>query len=420
MNFDHSDKTKELLGKIQQFMDDHLYEGEKIYHEQHEALRAAGNPWQQPAILDELKDKAKAAGLWNLFLPESEYGYGLTNLEYAPLSELMGTVGIASEVFNCSAPDTGNMEVLDKYGSDEQKKEWLEPLLAGEIRSAFGMTEPNVASSDATNICSSIVEDGDEYVINGEKWWTSGAGDPRCKIIIFMGVSNPDNPKHQRQSQILVPMDTPGVEILRMMTVFGNDDAPHGHAHMKFTDVRVPKSNMILGEGRGFEIAQGRLGPGRIHHCMRTIGVAERALDLLCKRSLDRVAFGKQLAELGGNYDVIADCRMEIEMCRLLTYRAADRMDKLGNKIAKSDIAQIKVAVPKMALSVIDKAIQIHGGGGVSQDTPLARMYAGMRTLRLADGPDEVHRRTVARFELSKHQAAQANVEDIKSKSAQG
>ena len=392
MNFDHSDKTKELLGKIQQFMDDHLYEGEKIYHEQHEALRAAGNPWQQPAILDELKDKAKAAGLWNLFLPESEYGYGLTNLEYAPLSELMGTVGIASEVFNCSAPDTGNMEVLDKYGSDEQKKEWLEPLLAGEIRSAFGMTEPNVASSDATNICSSIVEDGDEYVINGEKWWTSGAGDPRCKIIIFMGVSNPDNPKHQRQSQILVPMDTPGVEILRMMTVFGNDDAPHGHAHMKFTDVRVPKSNMILGEGRGFEIAQGRLGPGRIHHCMRTIGVAERALDLLCKRSLDRVAFGKQLAELGGNYDVIADCRMEIEMCRLLTYRAADRMDKLGNKIAKSDIAQIKVAVPKMALSVIDKAIQIHGGGGVSQDTPLARMYAGMRTLRLADGPDEVHR----------------------------
>ena len=403
MNFDHSDKTKELLGKIQQFMDDHLYEGEKIYHEQHEALRAAGNPWQQPAILDELKDKAKAAGLWNLFLPESEYGYGLTNLEYAPLSELMGTVGIASEVFNCSAPDTGNMEVLDKYGSDEQKKEWLEPLLAGEIRSAFGMTEPNVASSDATNICSSIVEDGDEYVINGEKWWTSGAGDPRCKIIIFMGVSNPDNPKHQRQSQILVPMDTPGVEILRMMTVFGNDDAPHGHAHMKFTDVRVPKSNMILGEGRGFEIAQGRLGPGRIHHCMRTIGVAERALDLLCKRSLDRVAFGKQLAELGGNYDVIADCRMEIEMCRLLTYRAADRMDKLGNKIAKSDIAQIKVAVPKMALSVIDKAIQIHGGGGVSQDTPLARMYAGMRTLRLADGPDEVHRNQIAKLELRKY-----------------
>ena len=413
MDFEHSAKTKELLGKIQQFMDDHLYEGEKTYHQQHEEMSANGKRWEQPPILDELKAKAKKAGLWNLFLPESEYGYGLTNLEYAPLSELMGTVGIASEVFNCSAPDTGNMEVIDKYGTNEQKKEWLEPLLAGEIRSAFGMTEPNVASSDATNIGSSIVEDGDEYVINGEKWWTSGAGDPRCKIIIFMGVSNPDNPKHQRQSQILVPMDTPGVEILRMMQVFGNDDAPHGHAHMKFTDVRVPKSNMILGEGRGFEIAQGRLGPGRIHHCMRTIGVAERALDLLCKRSLDRVAFGKPLAELGGNYDIIADCRTEIEMCRLLTYRAADRMDKLGNKIAKSDIAQIKVAVPKMALAVIDKAIQIHGGGGVSQDTPLARMYAGMRTLRLADGPDEVHRRTIARIELSKHQAAKVtNIEE--------
>ena len=413
MDFEHSAKTKELLGKIQQFMDDHLYEGEKTYHQQHEEMSANGKRWEQPPVLDELKAKAKKAGLWNLFLPESEYGYGLTNLEYAPLSELMGTVGIASEVFNCSAPDTGNMEVIDKYGTDEQKREWLEPLLAGEIRSAFGMTEPNVASSDATNIGSSIVEDGDEYVINGEKWWTSGAGDPRCKIIIFMGVSNPDNPKHQRQSQILVPMDTPGVEILRMMQVFGNDDAPHGHAHMKFTDVRVPKSNMILGEGRGFEIAQGRLGPGRIHHCMRTIGVAERALDLLCKRSLDRIAFGKPLAELGGNYDIIADCRTEIEMCRLLTYRAADRMDKLGNKIAKSDIAQIKVAVPKMALAVIDKAIQIHGGGGVSQDTPLARMYAGMRTLRLADGPDEVHRRTIARIELSKHQADRVtNIEE--------
>ena len=418
MNFDHSDKTKELLGKIQQFMDDHLYEGEKTYHEQHAKMREEGNPWQQPPILDELKAKAKKAGLWNLFLPESEYGYGLTNLEYAPLSELMGTVGIASEVFNCSAPDTGNMEVIDKYGTDEQKKEWLEPLLAGEIRSAFGMTEPNVASSDATNIGSSIVEDGDEYVINGEKWWTSGAGDPRCKIIIFMGVSNPDNPKHQRQSQILVPMDTPGVEVLRMMTVFGNDDAPHGHAHMRFTDVRVPKSNIILGEGRGFEIAQGRLGPGRIHHCMRTIGVAERALDLLCKRSLDRVAFGKPLAELGGNYDIIADCRTEIEMCRLLTYRAADRMDKLGNQIARSDIAQIKVAVPKMALAVIDKAIQIHGGGGVSQDTPLARMYAGMRTLRLADGPDEVPRSTIARIELSKHQAAKVTNIEEKAKAA--
>jgi acyl-CoA dehydrogenase len=408
MDFEHSDKTKEILNKIQQFMNDHLYEGEKTYQQQHEEMSANGNRWQQPPILDELKEKAKAAGLWNLFLPESEYGYGLTNLEYAPLSELMGTVGIASEVFNCSAPDTGNMEVIDKYGTDEQKKEWLEKLLTGEIRSAFGMTEPNVASSDASNIASSIVEDGDEYVINGEKWWTSGAGDPRCKIIIFMGVSNPDNPKHQRQSQVLVPMDTPGVEVLRMMQVFGNDDAPHGHAHMKFTNVRVPKSNMILGEGRGFEIAQGRLGPGRIHHCMRTIGAAERALDLLCKRSLDRVAFGKPIAELGGNYDIIADCRIEIEMCRLLTYRAADRMDKVGNQIARGDIAQIKVAVPNMALRVIDKAIQIHGGGGVSQDFPLARLYSGMRTLRLADGPDEVHRRTIARIELGKHQAEAA------------
>ena len=308
--------------------------------------------------------------------------------------------------------DTGNMEVIDKYGNPEQQERWLKPLLDGEIRSAFGMTEPNVASSDATNIGSTIEDKGDKYVINGEKWWTSGAGDPRCKIIIFMGVTNPDNPKHQRQSQILVPMDTPGVEVLRMMTVFGNDDAPHGHAHMKFTDVEVPKENLLLGEGRGFEIAQGRLGPGRIHHCMRTIGAAERALDLLCKRSLNRTAFGKTLSELGGNYDVIADCRIEIDMCRLLTLKAAYMMDTVGNKIAKSEIAQIKVAVPNMALRVIDKAIQMHGGAGVSQDTPLARLYAGMRTLRLADGPDEVHRRTVARLELGKHQADKAKAEE--------
>ena len=365
-----------------------------------------------PPVLDELKAKAKAEGLWNLFLPDSQWGPGLTNLEYAPLSEQMGRCGIASEVFNCSAPDTGNMEVIDKYGNPEQQEQWLKPLLDGEIRSAFGMTEPNVASSDATNIGSRIEDKGDRYVINGEKWWTSGAGDPRCKIIIFMGVTNPDNPKHQRQSQILVPMDTPGVEVLRMMTVFGNDDAPHGHAHMKFTDVEVPKENLLLGEGRGFEIAQGRLGPGRIHHCMRTIGAAERALDLLCKRSLNRTAFGKTLSELGGNYDVIADCRIEIDMCRLLTLKAAYMMDTVGNKIAKSEIAQIKVAVPNMALRVIDKAIQIHGGAGVSQDTPLARLYAGMRTLRLADGPDEVHRRTVARLELGKHQAEEAKAEE--------
>ena len=403
MDFEHSAKTKELLGKIQQFMDDHLYEGEKTYHQQHEEMSANGKRWEQPPILDELKAKAKKAGLWNLFLPESEYGYGLTNLEYAPLSELMGTVGIASEVFNCSAPDTGNMEVIDKYGTDEQKREWLEPLLAGEIRSAFGMTEPNVASSDATNIGSSIVEDGDEYVINGEKWWTSGAGDPRCKIIIFMGVSNPDNPKHQRQSQILVPMDTPGVEILRMMQVFGNDDAPHGHAHMKFTDVRVPKSNMILGEGRGFEIAQGRLGPGRIHHCMRAVGLGERALQMMCERSQSRVAFGKPLSQLGGNMDIIANSRIELNMARLLTLQAAHMMDTVGNKVAASEIAQIKVIVPNIVCDVIDRAIQMHGGAGVSQVFPLARMYAGMRTLRLTDGPDEVHRRAVARHELGKY-----------------
>jgi len=383
-----------------------------VYADQMIEFRNQGNPWQVPPVLDELKAKAKAEGLWNLFLPDSQWGPGLTNLEYAPLSEQMGRCGIASEVFNCSAPDTGNMEVIDKYGNPEQQEQWLKPLLDGEIRSAFGMTEPNVASSDATNIGSRIEDKGDRYVINGEKWWTSGAGDPRCKIIIFMGVTNPDNPKHQRQSQILVPMDTPGVEVLRMMTVFGNDDAPHGHAHMKFTDVEVPKENLLLGEGRGFEIAQGRLGPGRIHHCMRTIGAAERALDLLCKRSLNRTAFGKTLSELGGNYDVIADCRIEIDMCRLLTLKAAYMMDTVGNKIAKSEIAQIKVAVPNMALRVIDKAIQIHGGAGVSQDTPLARLYAGMRTLRLADGPDEVHRRTVARLELGKHQAEEAKAEE--------
>ena len=406
----------DLLDRVKNFINVEVKPKEHVFHDQ---IKEGKDRWNQyPEVIDELKDKAKTSGLWNLFLPESEFGAGLTNYEYAHLAEQMGKSHIASEAMNCSAPDTGNMEVIARYGNEQHQEEWLQPLLDGKIRSAFGMTEPNVASSDATNIGSSIVEDGDEYVINGEKWWTSGAGDPRCKIIIFMGVSNPDNPKHQRQSQILVPMDTPGVEVLRMMTVFGNDDAPHGHAHMRFTDVRVPKSNIILGEGRGFEIAQGRLGPGRIHHCMRTIGVAERALDLLCKRSLDRVAFGKPLAELGGNYDIIADCRTEIEMCRLLTYRAADRMDKLGNQIARSDIAQIKVAVPKMALAVIDKAIQIHGGGGVSQDTPLARMYAGMRTLRLADGPDEVHRRTIARIELSKHQAAKVTNIEEKAKAA--
>ena len=403
MNFEFSDRSKELALRISAFMDEHIFPSEPIYAEQMEEFAKEGNKWQIPQIIEDKKKVAKKEGLWNLFLPENPMGESMSNLDYAPLAELMGRSGIASEIFNCSAPDTGNMEVIAQYGSKEQQEKWLKPLLEGEIRSAFGMTEPGVASSDATNISSSITADGDEYVINGEKWWTSGAGDPRCKIIVFMGVTNPDNPKHQRQSQILVPMDTPGVEIKRMMTVFGSDDAPHGHAHMKFTDVRVPKDNLLLGEGRGFEIAQGRLGPGRIHHCMRTIGAAERALELLCNRATSRIAFGKPLSELGGNYDVIADCRTEIEMCRLLTLKAAYMMDTVGNKVARSEIAQIKVAVPNMALRVIDKAIQIHGGAGVSQDTPLARLYAGQRTLRIADGPDEVHRRTIARMELSKY-----------------
>jgi len=403
MQLDNSERSKELEIRISKFMDDHIFPAELIYSEQMEEFTRSGNRWQIPQIIEDKKKIAKDEGLWNLFLPENPMGESMSNLDYAPLCELMGRSRIASEIFNCSAPDTGNMEVLAQYGSPEQQEKWLKPLLEGEIRSAFGMTEPKVASSDATNICSSIEADGDEYVINGEKWWTSGAGDPRCKIIVFMGITNPENPKHSRQSQILVPMDTPGVEIVRMMTVFGSDDAPHGHAHMKFTNVRVPKDNLILGEGRGFEIAQGRLGPGRIHHCMRTIGSAERALELLCKRSTSRVAFGKTLSELGGNYDVIADCRTEIEMSRLLTLKAAYMMDTTNNKVAKSEIAQIKVAVPNMALRVIDKAIQIHGGAGVSQDTPLAKMYAGLRSLRIADGPDEVHRRTIARMELSKY-----------------
>ena len=403
MQFEHSQESKDLQERISKFMDDHIFPSEGIYAQQMEEFTEQGNRWQVPQIIEDKKEIAKREGLWNLFLPENPMGESMSNLDYAPLCELMGRSGIASEIFNCSAPDTGNMEVLAQYGTPQHQEEWLKPLLEGEIRSAFGMTEPNVASSDATNIASSIDADGSEYVINGEKWWTSGAGDPRCKIIIFMGVTNPDNPKHSRQSQILVPMDTPGVEIVRMLTVFGSDDAPHGHAHMKFTNVRVPKENLLLGEGRGFEIAQGRLGPGRIHHCMRCIGVAERALELLCKRATSRKAFGKPLSELGGNYDVIADCRIEIEMCRLLTLKAAYMMDTVGNKVARSEIAQIKVAVPNMVLRVIDKAIQIHGGAGVSQDTPLARMFAGQRTLRLADGPDDVHRRTVAREELGKY-----------------
>ena len=403
MNLEQSERVKEHILQVSKFMDEHIWPAEEVYASQMDIFRGEGNPWRVPPILEELKSKAKAQGLWNFFLPESQNGFGLTNLEYAPLAEILGKVGFASEVFNCSAPDSGNMEVLDKYGSKEQQDQWLLPLLDGKIRSAFAMTEPGVASSDATNICSSIVADGDDYVINGEKWWTSGFGNPNCKVMIFMGVTNPENPRHQRQSQILVPTDAEGIKLERMLTVYGVDHAPNGHAHLTFKDVRVPKENLILGEGRGFEIAQGRLGPGRIHHCMRMIGQAERALELLCKRSTSRIAFGKPLAELGGNYDIIADCRTEIEMCRLLTLKAAYMMDKVGNKIAKSEIAQIKVAVPNMVVRVIDKAIQIHGGAGVSQDTPLARLFTSTRFLRIGDGPDEVHRRAIARAELNKY-----------------
>ena len=403
MNLEQTDRVKDLIVQVSKFMDDHIWPAEEIYASQMDSFREEGNPWRVPPVIEELKTKAKAQGLWNFFLPESQNGFGLTNLEYAPLAEIMGQISFASEVFNCSAPDSGNMEVLDKYGSKEQQDKWLKPLLEGEIRSAFAMTEPGVASSDATNICSTIEADGNDYVINGEKWWTSGFGNPDCKVMIFMGVTNPDNPRHQRQSQILVPTDAEGINLERMLTVYGVDHAPGGHAHLTFKDVRVPRENLILGEGRGFEIAQGRLGPGRIHHCMRMIGQAERALELLCKRSTSRIAFGKPLAELGGNYDVIADCRTEIEMCRLLTLKAAYMMDTVGNKIAKSEIAQIKVAVPSMVVRVIDKAIQIHGGAGVSQDTPLARLFTSTRFLRIGDGPDEVHRRAIARAELSKY-----------------
>ena len=393
----------DLLDRVKNFINDEVKPKEHFFHDQ---IKEGEDRWNQyPEVIDELKDKAKALGLWNLFLPESEFGAGLTNYEYSHLAEQMGKCHIASEAMNCSAPDTGNMEVIARYGNEQHQEEWLQPLLDGKIRSAFGMTEPGTASSDATNMQATAVLDGDEYVINGEKWWTSGAGDPRCKIIIFMCVTNPDNPKHQRHSMILVPMETEGVEIKKMMHVFGYDDAPHGHAHMKFTNVRVPKENLLLGEGRGFEIAQGRLGPGRIHHCMRAIGAGEVALELMCKRGIDpnKVAFGKNLAQLGANFDYIAESRIELNAARFLTLDAAVKMDTVGNKVAASEIAQIKVFAPNVALKIIDRAIQIHGGEGVSQLTPLASMYAHMRTLRLADGPDEVHRRAVARYELGKY-----------------
>ena len=401
MKFELKSETAELLEKVKEFINKEILPNETTYYEQTEA----GGRWCVPPIMEDMKAKAKKQGLWNLFLPESDLGAGLTNFEYAFFAEEMGRVGIASEVFNCSAPDTGNMEVLVRYGTEAQKDKWLTPLLNGEIRSAFGMTEPGVASSDATNMEATAVLDGDEYIINGEKWWTSGAGDPRCKIIIFMCVTDqdPESPRHKRHSMILVPRDTKGIETRKMMEVFGWDDAPHGHAHLKFENVRVPKENMILGEGRGFEIAQGRLGPGRIHHCMRAIGLGERTLEMMCKRGLSREAFGKPIAQLGGNFDIIANSRIELNMARLLTLQAAHMMDTVGNKVAASEIAQIKVAVPNIVCDIIDRAIQIHGGAGVSQVFPLARFYAGMRTLRLADGPDEVHRRAVARFELGKY-----------------
>ncbi|HSY92715.1 MAG TPA: acyl-CoA dehydrogenase family protein [Candidatus Binatus sp.] len=364
--------------------------------------------WKQPPIMEELKAKARSAGLWNLFLPEKEYGAGLTNVEYAPLAEMMGRCWIAPEVFNCNPPDTGNMEVLVKYGSEEQKQLWLKKLLAGEIRSAFCMTEPGVASSDATNMQATAVIDGEHVVLNGRKWWSSGVGHPHCRLLIFMGLTDCAAPKYRRHSMVLVPLSTPGVEIVRMLSVFGAYDAPFGHGEVSFRNVRLPVDHIITGPGRGFDIAQGRLGPGRIHHCMRTLGAAERALELLCRRSLTRVAFGKPLAELGGNADVIANARIMIEQARLLTLKAAWMIDQLGAKGAKSEISQIKVVVPNIALAIIDQAIQMHGAAGVSEDFPLAEMFASIRTLRIADGPDEVHRALIAKLELSKYKAGKS------------
>jgi acyl-CoA dehydrogenase len=409
MNFDYTQKVRELRARLEDFMDRHIYPNEETVEEQ---LNEHGR-WTVPPVMDELKERAKTEGLWNLFLPDSEYGAGLSNLEYAPLCEIMGRSHIAPEVFNCSAPDTGNMEVLVRYGRKEQKERWLEPLLAGEIRSCFAMTEPDVASSDATNIQGRIERDGDEYVINARKWWISGAGDPRCRISIFMGKTDPQAARHEQQSMILVPLDTPGVNIERVLPVFGYDDAPHGHAEITFDNVRVPRENILWGEGKGFAIAQGRLGPGRIHHCMRLIGVAERALELMCHRTKNRYTFGKPIAEQGVVKEWIADSRMEIEQARLLTLKAAHMMDTVGNKEARSEIAQIKVVAPNVALRVLDRAIQAHGGGGVSDDFPLAMMWASSRTLRLADGPDEVHRATIAKLELKKERKAHVS-EDVR------
>jgi len=412
MEFEYSPRTQELQKQLLGFMAEHIYPAEQRYEDEIEANTKAGKRWTPLQTIEELKPKARAQGLWNMFLPptaggkgakETGRGFGLSNGDYAPLAEIMGRVPWSSEVFNCSAPDTGNMETIERYGSAEHKERWLQPLLDGKIRSAFAMTEPAVASSDATNIEARIGKDGSDYVINGRKWWTSGAGDPRCKIYIFMGKTDFDAPRHSQQSMVLVPADTPGIKIIRPLSVFGYDDAPHGHMEVAFDNVRVPQSNILLGEGRGFEIAQGRLGPGRIHHCMRLIGLAERSLEMMCKRATSRVAFGRTIAEQGVTRERIAESRCRIDMARLLTLKAAWMMDVAGNKAAKSEIAMIKVVAPNMALQVIDWAMQVHGGAGVSGDFPLAGYYAGARTLRFADGPDEVHRNAIAKVELGRH-----------------
>jgi acyl-CoA dehydrogenase len=404
MNFEFSDRVRSLQNQLSSFFDEHIYPKEETFHREVAENRAAGNAWQPTRVVEELKPKAREAGLWNLFLPRStRVPEGLSNLEYAPLCEIMGRASWASEVFNCSAPDTGNMETLERYASEPIKRAWLDPLLRGEIRSAFAMTEPDVASSDATNIQARIERRGDHYVLNGRKWWTSGAGDPRCKVFIFMGKTDPDAPRHQQQSMIVVPAETPGITFKRNLSVFGYDDAPHGHSELLFENVEVPAENMLLGEGRGFEIAQGRLGPGRIHHCMRSIGVAERALEMMCRRLSSRVAFGKPISSQSIWHERIADARCMIEQARLLTLKAAYMMDTVGNKVARAEIAMIKVVAPNVACQVVDWAIQAHGGGGVSGDFPLASMYAHQRTLRLADGPDEVHRNAIAKLELARH-----------------
>ncbi len=408
MEFAYSDKVKDLEARLSRFMQANVYPAEAEFAAEVEANRQRGNAWVPTRVMEALKEKARAEGLWNLFLPESEYGAGLTNLEYAPLCEIMGRSWIAPEAFNCNAPDTGNMEVLVRYGSEAQKRQWLRPLLAGEIRSAFAMTEPDVASSDATNIEASIVRDGDHYIVNGRKWWTTGGPDPRCRILIFMGKSDPANPdRHRQQSMILIPVDTPGVTLVRHLRVFGYDDAPHGHAEFDFANVRVPADHMLLGEGRGFEIAQGRLGPGRIHHCMRLIGQAERSLEAMCRRAASRVAFGRAIADQTVTQERIANARILIDQARLLVLHAAWKMDTAGNKAARKEIAMIKVAAPNMACQVIDWAMQAHGAAGVCDDFQLAFFYAQARTLRFADGPDEVHRNQIARLELARHARAQ-------------